>query len=282
MIKIYIPHNNHKNCIYREQAFSAVHAYYSSIEDFEVKILSSTPFSRSAARNAIFEDRVDDRDIIFFSDADIITPENQIREAVEKSRVSDEMVLAYTLLYKMNVDETNQYIKSKILKKSKKSVKFQCSGSFAISVKLFKEIGGYDERFNKWGCEDRIFYYLANFHRGKEHCERLKGDAFHLYHPISKNANRKSILENKLFLKYLDALGISLRSLQRVKRPEEKKLIDLKKTSLNGAKKEIIPFKNREILRFRKDRKVVVVIKNSEEYQRLIESNEYTCEGALI
>ncbi len=282
MIKFYIPYNNDKDCVYREQAFSVVYKYYSSIENFDVKILSSTPFSRAASRNAVFKDKIKDSDIIFFSDADIIVPKEQVIKAVERAKELDEMVLSYNLLSKMNVDETNEFIRSGKLQKSRKTVKFQCSGSFAISFKLFKEIGGYDERFYEWGCEDRVFYYSAAFLRGRTYCERLKGDAFHLYHPRSENASKKAMVENILHREYLDAFGISIDSLRKNKNPDNNKILNIKKNSLNGTKKEIISFKCREVLRFRKDRKVALCLKGSEQYKRLLKSKEYICEGAVI
>lgn len=282
MIKIYIPYNNDRGCVYREQAFSAIYKHYAFIEDFDVKILSSNPFSRAAARNAIFEDRLEDSEVVFFSDADIIVSKEQVQNAVKKAEKLNEMVLAYDVLSKMNVHETHEFIKSGKLQKRGKTVKFQCSGAFAIPMNLFKEVGGYDERFTKWGCEDRVFYYIAAFLRGKTYCTRLNGCAFHLFHPPSKNASKRTLTENELHRKYLRALGISHETLKKYKEPSPDKIFKLKKNSLNGAKKEILPFMPKEILRFRKNRKVALTIKGSEQYKRLIKSKEYICEGAVI
>jgi predicted glycosyltransferase involved in capsule biosynthesis len=282
MIKIYIPYNNNKQCIYREQAFSAIYNYYSSIEDFDVKILSSTPFSRASARNSVFEDKLEDTDTIFFSDADIITPEDQIRSAVKKSSETDEMILAYSLLSKMNYEETCAFVSKRKLVKSRKMIKFQCSGSFAITTTLLKEVGGYDERFTEWGCEDRVFFYLAAFLRNKSYCERLPGIAYHLFHPRSKNAGRRFLAENDLHREYLQAFGISIDSLKKYKKTDVRKIKKLMKESeefKNKSKKEIIPFNASKVVKFRKNRKIILVLKDSEKYKKLLNSKEFQYEG---
>lgn len=282
MIKIYIPYNNNRGCVYREQAFSTIYKHYNSVEDFDVKILSSNPFSRASARNAIFEDELEDSEVVFFSDADIIVSKEQIQNAVKKAEQLNEMVLSYDVLLKMNASETHEFIKSGKFQKRRKTVKFQCSGSFAIPVNLFKEIGGYDERFTKWGCEDRVFYYMAAFLRNKTYCTRLSGCAYHLFHPPSKNASKQTLRENNLHREYLKAFGISYETLKKYKEPSPNQIFELKKNSLNGAKKEIVPFIDKEILRFRKNRKIALTIKGSEQYKRLLKSKEYICEGAVI
>jgi len=283
MINIYIPYNNDKQCVYREQAFSAVYKYYSLIEDFNVKILSSSPFSRAAARNAVFEDELDDNDIIFFSDADIITLEEQIRNAIETAANTGEMVLAYTELSKMKAQETRDYVSTGKLTKSKKTVKFQCSGSFAIPVPLLREVGGWDERFTEWGCEDRVFFYLAAYLRGRNHCQRLPGMAYHLFHPRSENAGKRALSENSLHRKYLQALGISINTLKSYKKPNIEKIQELMweaQDSQQNSIKEIIPFQVQKIVKFKKKQKVVLVLEDTEKYKNLLQSKEYEYEGA--
>ena len=277
-MKVYIPYNNNAECPYRELSFCAVYNYYSSIENCEVKVLSSTPFSRSAARNAIFEDEVEDNETVFFADADIIVPKNQMFEASEKAEELNEMVLAYDILYKYNPEETRSYIETKKLVKSKRKVKFQCSGAFAIPMSLFNEVGGYDERFTKWGCEDRVFYYMSAFLVGKSTCTRLKGSAFHLYHPKDKDAEKKTLIENTLHRSYLDSFGISIESLKKYKEPSKDKIFKLKRKAVNGSKKEILPFIGKEIIKFRNKRKIVLAIKDSKRYNRLIKSKKFECE----
>jgi predicted glycosyltransferase involved in capsule biosynthesis len=285
MIKIYIPYNNDKQCVYREQAFSNVYKYYSSIDDFEVKILSSTPFSRAAARNAVFEDRLEDNETVFFSDADIITPEPQIREAVNKASETGEMVLAYSELSKLNAQESREYLLTRELKKSKKLIKNQCSGSFAIPVDLLMGIGGYDERFFNWGCEDRVFYFIAAYFADREFCQRVPGIAYHFFHPRSENAGRRFLVSNPLFSEYLQAFGISVHTFRKYKESKVEsieRLMGESKKYQGKYKKEIIPFKVREVVKFTKGKKVVLVLKNTEQYKRLKKAKGYKYEGVGI
>jgi len=282
MINIYIPYNNDKQCVYREQAFSAVYKYYSSIKDFDVKVLSSTPFSRAAARNAVFEDRLEDNETVFFSDADIIVSEAQVREAVSKASQSQEMILAYTNLSKMNAQETRYYILTGDAVKNKRLIKFQCSGSFAIPVTLLRKIGGWDERFIEWGCEDRVFFYLAAFLRDKVYCQRLPGIAYHLFHPRSENARKRTLIENSIYREYLQAFGISVDTLKSYKKPNLAKIWELRgraQSSQQDSIKEIIPFQSRTVVQFKKKRKVVLVLKDTKLYKKLLQSKEYEYEG---
>jgi predicted glycosyltransferase involved in capsule biosynthesis len=284
MIRIYIPYNNDDLCVYREQAFSVVYNYYSSIKGFKVKILFSSPFSRAAARNAVFEDRLKNSDTVFFSDADIITPEEQVREAVKISANTGGMVLAYTDLSKMNAQKTRDYLSTGVFTKSKKLIKNQCSGSFAIPVKLLKEIGGWDERFTEWGCEDRVFFYLAAFLRDKTHCQRLPGIVYHLFHPLSKNAGKRTLRVNSLYQDYLRAFGISFDTLKSYKEADPEKIQKLVKEAKNhqqNSTKEIIPFQLRTIAKFKKKRKIVLTLTDTELYKTLTQSKEYEYIGAV-
>lgn len=284
MIKIYIPYNNESLCVYREQAFSAVYKHYSSIKDFKVKILSSSPFSRAAARNAVFKNRLRNSDIIFFSDADIITPEEQVREAVETATNTEEMVLAYTALLRMNAQETRDHLSTGTFTKSKKLIKNQCSGSFAIPVKLLKETGGWDERFTKWGCEDRVFFYLAAFLRDKTHCQRLPGMSYHLFHPSPVGAGKHALRVNSLYRDYLKAFGISFDTYKKYKESDPEKLqvlMEEAKSYQQNSIKEVVPFQPRTVARFRKKRKIVLTLTDTELYKTLTRSKEYEYLGAI-
>lgn len=284
MIKIYIPYNNDGLCVYREQAFSAVYKYYSSIKGFKIKVLSSSPFSRAAARNAVFEDRLKNSDVLFFSDADIITPEGQVRKAIEIATDTGEMILAYTDLSKMNAQETRDYLSAGGFTKPKKLIKNQCSGSFAIPVKLLKEISGWDERFTEWGCEDRVFFYLASFLRDKTHCQRLPGIAYHLFHPSPEGAGKRALRVNSLYQDYLRAFGISFDTLKSYKETDSEKLQTLMeeaKSYQQNSTKEIASFQPRAIAKFRKKRKIVLTIMDTELYKTLTRSKEYEYIGAV-
>lgn len=59
------------------------------------------------------------------------------------------------------------------------------SGAFAIPTALYDAIGGFDERFEGWGWEDRAFYEAAITMGGIDRAPRLPGDLWHLWHPKS-------------------------------------------------------------------------------------------------
>ncbi len=92
------------------------------------------------------------------------------------------------LLFKYIKDNENYLFK---LLDKKKAIEFINiipevieSRQFAIDRKLFWEIGGFDENFDGWGCEDTEFFYRANkiLSITLKRCKRLY--SFHLEHPI--------------------------------------------------------------------------------------------------
>ena len=56
------------------------------------------------------------------------------------------------------------------------------------------------------------------------------------------------------------------------------KIFKLKRKAVNGSKKEILPFIGKEIIKFRNKRKIVLAIKDSKRYNRLIKSKKFECE----
>lgn len=59
-------------------------------------------------------------------------------------------------------------------------------GLFVASVPLFKALGGANERFVSWGCEDREI--ALRFHRCDYRVARLSGPVYHLEHPRTLNS----------------------------------------------------------------------------------------------
>lgn len=269
MAKIFIPYHN-ESCIFRAKAFSRVYNYYISY-GFDVIVLSSKPFTRAAARNAVFETELKDKETIFFADADIIIPIEQVREAIKEAQISQGMVLAYDKLVKTNFGDHN------LSGPFNKVIKFQCSGGFAIPVALLNKTQGWDERFTTWGCEDRVFYYTAAYLVGKQTCKRLTGKAYHLYHPKDLEANNKTLRTNSLHQKYLEAFGISVKTLKAIKPANKKQLERLfqEKNQNSGYKKLIVPFKEQEILTYKKKRKILKVIKNSKIHNQIKQTSDY-------
>lgn len=61
------------------------------------------------------------------------------------------------------------------------------SGSLAITHELWDRVGGFDERFLGWGYDDLAFWASCCAIGGG--FQRVKGDAFHLHHPRTREEN---------------------------------------------------------------------------------------------
>lgn len=56
-------------------------------------------------------------------------------------------------------------------------------GALYIRTSVYFEVGGFDERFDAWGHEDDVFYYLVRRVVGPFRVKRIHALAYHLYHP---------------------------------------------------------------------------------------------------
>jgi hypothetical protein len=82
------------------------------------------------------------------------------------------------------------------------------SGASAISVALWNEIGGFDERFTTYGAEDRCFHLACETIVGS--VERIDGPAFHWWHRTDPNKNRRTSKDDprvQLITRYCTAAG---------------------------------------------------------------------------
>lgn len=81
------------------------------------------------------------------------------------------------------------------------------AGLIMVSRTAFNFVGGYDERFAWWGADDVAFGLTMDALIGRH--LRLKGSAFHLWHPqpASDTQHPHSAAQNRLVEKYKAAAG---------------------------------------------------------------------------
>ena len=81
------------------------------------------------------------------------------------------------------------------------------SGLSAISVELWNRVGGFDQRFNRWGFEDHAFH-LACEVLGDEPPDRVEGPAIHWHHRADMTRNMDPIASHiELMQAYCRAAG---------------------------------------------------------------------------
>jgi predicted glycosyltransferase involved in capsule biosynthesis len=172
-------------------------------------------FNRAAALNAcVYEAFRLGADVAFLVDADTFVSPLQLTEAAELALLSDRLVIAYDDYVKLSILETKLFYDKKVLSEGESS-RVHVSGAIAVTKKLWEDVGGFDERFIGWGCEDRSFDWCCNALRGFKHSLRITGKAYHLWHPTSKHNSRNSnYFKNNinLAMRYKNAIGVKTKT----------------------------------------------------------------------
>ena len=150
--------------------------------------------------------------VLVFADADTWAPAEQILAAIEAAR-RDVLVHAFTKYSRMDSGSTQQALRNgyqvradRLGPRGKVSTE-HVSGLSAISVGLWQRVGGFDERFMKWGFEDQAFH-LACEVLGDGPPERIPGFAIHWAHradPASTQSPDPAAVE--LMRRYCEAAG---------------------------------------------------------------------------
>ncbi len=143
-------------------------------------------------------------DIFILADADIFYDPRIIHQSIDLiANRGKQWVMPYTYYRPLTKPYTERYLQSnpgaaikvsshpdQLKRQIKYVIKNSPAGLIAITKKAFFELGGYDERFQGWGCEDTAFYSLADcvLHPAV----RLNETIYHLWHP---RARKKSMTD---------------------------------------------------------------------------------------
>jgi hypothetical protein len=161
------------------------------------------PFNRSAAINDASR-QAGDWDVAVICDSDTVVPPGQYAEAVRKANDTGLLVSALTKVVELTKDSTDQLLAGadvdiSTLKKVKTRTKDDMTQSSVLAVPrdLWDAVGGFDEQFCGWGCEDNAFWLAATVLGGKGPTRvpndaphsgrpvRIDGPAFHLWHELA-------------------------------------------------------------------------------------------------
>lgn len=212
---------------HRTRSFEWVRSWFN---DFDVPVFVGADTSggrhpnRSAMRNtAARQAFAAGCDVVFFADADTFVPRDQFWAAVHLAVQRDAFVLAFDRYLKLGRGATDRWMRhpfkvSRDFRQSAEQVASNrtdgvvgwfnhASGSHAITRSLWDRIGGYDERFTRWGYEDRAAWCAA---RALGRLERVHGDAWHWFHPPAADKNREApdaIAAARLAVRYYQAAG---------------------------------------------------------------------------
>ena len=106
------------------------------------------PFNRAAARNAAAR-AAGDVDVYVFNDADHAMSHAQVRYAAQYALASGRAVHPYSAIVVEDLSTGAQW--------PSRWDRSYTSGNIVVSRTLYEAVGGWDERFDRWGHEDVAF-----------------------------------------------------------------------------------------------------------------------------
>jgi hypothetical protein len=194
---------------HRIKALNAMKDHYSNFfKDKEIFWADSGSeiFSRAQSINLGLKHFFDRGfDVVIVNDADTISNINSLNDAVNLANDVGEIVMPYNVYNTFNEDNTKSYPH-----KPSDSIDrlHPCSGSMAIPVKVYNEIGGFDENFIGWGPEDQEYQYRY-FLKYNKKFTYIDGQCYSLHHgPLKLN---DQIIKNHEYAckKYPESVSLS-------------------------------------------------------------------------
>ena len=163
------------------------------------------PYNRSWAFNIGAKQYRQESRALCFLDADILVPADFLSKGLEQIQAGYLAVCPYSEVMYLDPPSTAQAIKNSLESSNPvcevnqyKGTVYTTSQGGAIWVEpaLYFEIGGHNEEFRGWGCEDREFWdRLAR----KTQIRRLPGILFHLHHPPPAMQDPSALANQKLY-----------------------------------------------------------------------------------
>jgi cellulose synthase/poly-beta-1,6-N-acetylglucosamine synthase-like glycosyltransferase len=127
-------------------------------------------------------------DVLIFNDADMIIPRESYVELIDRAAESRKLVVGF-FEYRTLEKATSQMVYDGQLEPFDAPAfsshgGFSLGGVIAIRQDAFAEVGGYDERFLGWCCEDTAFAIACITVLGSPDApyERLEGPGLHFFH----------------------------------------------------------------------------------------------------
>jgi len=167
-------------------------------------IRSDKPYNRSRAFNAgAVHMLLRDNDILCVMDADLLVDGDYVKRCIANMRGDAQAVLPYRFVKYMERFDTDtaqhDRLASGVLDFNDYHGQVSASqgGAFWLDYGLYRKMGGHDERFVGWGCEDSDFWF-----RLEEECSirHAPGTMLHMWHPEAErgeaHARNRSLYES--------------------------------------------------------------------------------------
>jgi hypothetical protein len=207
------------------------------------------PFNRSAAVNSAVE-IAGDFDVALIIDTDVICAPDSVESAVEIAAATDRLVVAHDERVMLNKRGTDRVLSGHHGSWRERSMVERVwldsvSCAVAVSHRLWELAGPFDERFVGWGREDTAFRISCEVETGP--IVKVCGETFHLWHPVSPEANRSSPIRQaneKRHQAYVAARGN--RERVRALRGADEQGVDLAETRIPRILHRTVPTETSE------------------------------------
>lgn len=213
-IRVAVPYRPSSSWRSQSWAYVERHLHDSGFEPVTVDA-GGDPFSRAASRNlGAAPGRAD---VVILHDADMLAPAEAYDLMAERALATGRLVVGFSEYRALGKWATRSVLRGMVdpfaIAPEGITRDWSVGGIVAITPAAWSEVGGQDDSFVAWGCEDWAFAHAATLVLGP--LERLATPAVHLWHPI---AQRHDQLEQNgdLMAEYLEATTVAeLRAVQR-------------------------------------------------------------------
>ena len=176
------------------------------------------PFNRSAAINEAAR-AAGDWDVAVVCDSDTVVPPTHLDEAVVAAHATGLLASALSSVVELTRRSTDLLladgdIDPATLRKIRTRRKEDLTQSSVLAVPrmLWDAVGGFDEEFCGWGCEDNAFWIASTLVGGAKPL-RMNGSAYHLWH--------EKVSKIKLFDPIFRTNFMRLRRYEKAKTPAD-------------------------------------------------------------
>lgn len=180
------------------------------------------PFNRARAKNFGAEIAMgrDDYDVIIFHDADMVIHDWEYENLAHRADEFGQLVIGYNEYRALNAAGTAMLLNGQLIDPwqvpvVQATVGWSLGGIIAMTIPAFEHVGGYDERFRGWGCEDTAFAVASGV--ALDGKQRLEGSACHLWHEHSSvvQIEEDNIFNGQLLARYNQIVDVAtLRQVQ--------------------------------------------------------------------